>query len=736
VAFANPLPWWALVLVIAAAATLAWHAYRGVAPWPARRYLLSSLRFVTLLLLVVVLMRPTARSGEIDARDTVVPILVDTSRSMAIEDADGSRRIDRARELLSGDLLPALDRQFQVEVLSFGESLASADPSALIAAARRSDLAGALAALRERYRGRRLAGLVVLSDGGETSGALEPQLSSGTLPPVYPIGFGSANVLHDREVLSVTAAEAVLDGSRVSVAVSAMAHDAGPVELRLLENGRPREVRHLRLPADGGPIREIFQVAPAGGAATIYTVEIPPAPGELVPENNRRSVLVQPPSRARRVLLVEGAPGFEHSFLQRALTGDRGLDVDSIVRKGENEQGAQTYYIQAARGRSAALASGYPSDAASLFSYDAVVFANVGGDQLTTAQLDATRDFVARRGGGLLVLGAQSFLSRGLAGTAVEDALPVQLNRRMDTAIPAGSTRAANRAALTDTGKDHPVTQLGGTLEESRTRWEALPPLAGAAALGQPRPGASILATTTAGGASRPLIAVQRYGEGRSMVFAGEAAWRWRMLLPAADRSYETFWRQTVRWLALGATDPVSVFPVPAAAPGDEIVIRAAVRDPAFEPMRDAEVDVRVSGPDGRLQALRGAAEESEADDPAVFTAKFVPEQPGLYRVNVVARRGRDAAGSSTSSLLVGGADVEMSDPRMNTALLERLAAGTGGRVIHASQLDALAGLLRSSALSTARASRRDLWHNGWTFALIITLLAGEWLLRRRWGLR
>jgi hypothetical protein len=31
------------------------------------------------------------------------------------------------------------------------------------------------------------------------------------------------------------------------------------------------------------------------------------------------------------------------------------------------------------------------------------------------------------------------------------------------------------------------------------------------------------------------------------MVFAGEASWRWRMLLPATDRSYETFWKQALR---------------------------------------------------------------------------------------------------------------------------------------------------------------------------------------------
>jgi uncharacterized membrane protein len=735
VSFANPLPWWAFVLVVGAAAALAWQTYRGFSAWPTRRYVLSGLRLLSLLLLVLIVMRPVTRLTVTDTHDVVVPILVDTSRSMAIEDANGKRRIDRAREIVSAELLPAIGPHFQAEVLAFGESLSPAEPASLAATARRSDLVGALAAVRERFRGRPIGGVIVLSDGGDTSGAMARSNPEGAVPPVFAFGVGSIEAGSDREVLSVTAAEAVLDSSRVDLAVSAIAPGArgSSVELRLLENGRPREVRHVQPPADGGLMREVFQVSPSAGAATVYTAEIPVAPGELVPENNSRSVLVQPPSRPRRVLLVEGAPGFEHSFLKRALSADRSLEVDSVVRKGENEQGADTYYVQALRGRGGALTSGYPPDAASLFAYDAIAFANVGGEQLTIAQLEATRDFVARRGGGLLVLGAQSFLNRGLVGTPVEDALPVALDRRVDAAVPAGP-RAGSGVLLTDAGSDHPVTRLAATADESRKRWEGLPPLASAAAIGSTRPGASILATTTAGGASRPLIAVQRYGEGRSMVFAGEASWRWRMMLPSTDRSYETFWRQAIRWLALAATDPVAIYPVAAAGAGEEVVLRVAVRDATFTPIADADVDVRVSGPDGKLQDLRASADA--ADDGGLFSARFTPAQAGLYRLNVSARKGRADAGSTSSALLVGGADTEMSDPRLNTALLERVAAASGGRLVESGQVDALVDALRASTPAAALAVRKDLWHNAWSFAVIIGLLAGEWLLRRRWGLR
>src|SRR5690606_32034128 len=140
-----------------------------------------------------------------------------------------------------------------------------------------------------------------------------------------------------------------------------------PIELRLSADGRPIETRHVAPSHDGAPVHQRFTVSPSADRATVYTVEIPAQPGELVTENNRRSVLVPPQGRTRRVLLIEGAPGFEHTFLKRALSRDTGLDVDAVVRTGQNAEGRNTYFIQAASRRASALASGFPPRRADLF---------------------------------------------------------------------------------------------------------------------------------------------------------------------------------------------------------------------------------------------------------------------------------------------------------------------------------------------------------------------------------
>jgi hypothetical protein len=47
-----------------------------------------------------------------------------------------------------------------------------------------------------------------------------------------------------------------------------------------------------------------------------------------------------------------------------------------------------------------------------------------------------------------------------------------------------------------------------------------------------------------------------------------------------------------------------------------------------------------------------------------------------------------------------------------------------------------LVDALRAAVPAAALSVRRDLWHTGWSFTLILVLLAVEWLVRRRYGLR
>ena len=722
--FSLPVPWWGIAAAVATAATLAWWAYARppVALSARQRAALMAFRLVVLLVLAGVLLRPVGTRPA--PPSGLVAVLIDQSRSMAIADAAGAPRIDRARAVVRDGLEPALaETPFDIETVPFDDS----------------DLAAALDAAAGRLDGRDVAGVVLLTDGVDT-GAGDPVAAAARIgAPVHLIGVGGTEPGPDLEVAGLTAGEALAAGSLIDLTTTVVAHGVGAGigagatrgEVRLLEEGRLVETRRVAAAGDGAAVVETFRVSPDPDLPTVYTVEATGAGEDLVPGNNRRSVLVPPAGRPRRILMIEGAPGYEHSFLKRTWQADPAFVVDAVIRKGQNDRGELTFYVQGDPARAAALAPGYPRTRAELFVYDAVVFGNIEAEFFRPEHLDLTAAFVAARGGGLLLLGPATLRRGSYAGSALEPVLPAALADRL------GLSADGVRLTPTGAGLAHPMLRLGDTPEETRERWNVAPPLAGSIRLGAVRPGAAVLAVAPpARGerADRPLIVAQRYGRGRSLIFAGRGAWRWRMGLPSEDRTYETWWGQVARWLTADARDTTDVTARVTSAAG--VQVQVDVRDEAYRPIVNADVAVVVTDPAGAEMETRAAP---VADEPGRYVASVESETVGgVYQVDVaVTRVGRGVAAETNRTwVLAHGVDPELADPWLRRSRLERIAAAGGGAYLDAAAIDRLPARLQAAAPPPARPVARQIWHHPLVFLLIVALLGTEWTLRRLWGMR
>jgi uncharacterized membrane protein len=739
--FASPLPWWLAVLVAAAVVAAAYWTYRRpAAPLTgAQRAALMSLRTLSLAAIVIFLCRPVTLMPNA-AANAVVPVLVDVSRSMRVADVDGGTRASRASQIVA-DLWPSLSQRFTPELFGVGDGLTALSSDQLHADDRRSDIDGSLASVRARYRGRSVPGVVLISDGVHTS-SMTPAPQSDFDPygmPVYAVSIGSATA-PDREVVAVVAGDPRLGQASVDLRVTAVSRGLGraPFEIRLSANGILVDTRTVTPAVDGSPVTALFAVSPDPVAGAVYTASIPAEADELVVENNSAGALISPAGRSRRVLALYGAPGYDHSFLLRALGRDVGLQIDVVVRKGRDETGAETFLIQAAPGRGAALATGFPATREALFVYDAVLLGNIEAGFLTGPQLSLLADFVAVRGGGLIVSGSRSFVGGGFIGTPLEEVLPLALDERTSglsrELFDTESAPAQYGVGATSEGVTHPVMRIGASPAETLQRWANVPPLAGVSALGGPRPGAAVLAvTTTPNGSVSPLVAVQRYGAGRSLVFPGEASWRWRMLLPATDRTYDSFWRQAVRWVAAPAPEMISFTVSDAPEPGEAVRVVLDVRDREFRPAAGATVEARLTRPAGGVETL---ALQPDPGAQGTFTGSFTPSESGPHRVEAEARLAATTLGTADRWFLVGASDREFADPRVNDAYLRRLALASGGAFVRSEEAGSIPALLNASSGQGAPPVLEDLWDRPVTFGLVVAMLAAEWMLRRRWGLR
>src|SRR5439155_2041856 len=153
--FAAPLPWWLAVLVAAGITAVAVFSYRRplVPLSRLQRSVLIALRTLSLAAVAVFVCRPVIFLPSAASSDMVIPVLVDLSRSMRIADVNGQSRIARASEVLQKTIVPGLAGYGTGEILGIGDTLAPATADRLTPDARRTDLARAIAAARDRYRG-------------------------------------------------------------------------------------------------------------------------------------------------------------------------------------------------------------------------------------------------------------------------------------------------------------------------------------------------------------------------------------------------------------------------------------------------------------------------------------------------------------------------------------------------------------------------------------------------------
>jgi hypothetical protein len=350
---------------------------------------------------------------------------------------------------------------------------------------------------------------------------------------------------------------------------------------------------------------------------------------------------------------------------------------------------------------------------------------SVEAGYFTPLQQELLREFVDRRGGGLLFLGGRFSLSDGgWNGSSLVDLLPTILPNNRNT-----FHRNPAFAELTAAGSDSPITRLMDDPAKNIDRWKRLTYLMDYQDAGTPKPGATVLAQLHSGGRTLPLLVTQNYGRGRTAVMATSGTWRWQMSQPLGDPAHDLFWQQLLRWLVLDSPGQVVVTtPAQTLMDDGQIQLTASVRDQDYLPVTDAKVTAHLIGPDG-LSALVDMT--PAADSPGEFHANWTAGKPGSYLAEVTAS-GQTENGTLPFQRIDGVA--ENFHTEQNRELLEKLASETGGRYWKPDELGRLPNEISYSDAGISVRDIKELWNMPVVFLWLLLLISTEWLLRRRWG--
>jgi uncharacterized membrane protein len=740
--FAFTAPWsvMALLAVAGTAAVVTILSY-SMAKGDTRttdRVVLSTLRLLTVAVLLFSLFRPSLILTSVVPQRNFVGVLIDDSRSMTIADADGRLRSDFIAETFGPErsqLLVELEDRFTLRFFRFGKAVQRIGGiGELTYAESATDLGSAMVRVQEELAGVPLSGLVVLTDGADNSG--EP-LAESLVPiqaaslPVYPVGLGESSLSPDIQVSRVEMPRTVLVGTSLSVdvVVSHRGYQGRTVQLVVEDAGQIIATEEVELGPDGEPVIAQVWIEAAESGPRLLQFRMPLQDDERVLENNVREVLVDVRDRTEKVLYFEGEPRWEVKFIRRALADDENVRVVVLQRTAENK------FYRLNVDDSEELAAGFPRTREELFPYRAIILGSVEASFFTRDQLTMLADFVSERGGGLLVLGGRrAFAEGGYDGTPVADALPVFL----DDELSGGAKYFAElKVTPTRAGLTHPVTQLGEGQGDTEERWAAMPPLTSVNPITRLKPGATALLT---GGDDRDparqiVLAHHRYGRGTVIAFPIQDSWIWQMHadVPLEDMTHEMFWRRLLRWLVAGVPDMVTVQAKrDQIEPGQAVEIRAELSDSAYVEVNDGNVVATIAGPSGEPTDL---VLDWTVEEDGEYAASFTPVQPGLYEITVRADRGGTPMGEGRTFVHAMASQDEFFDASMRETTLRRIAEETGGRFYTPETVSSLPEDISFTGAGVTLTEERDLWDMPILLLLLLTLIGSEWAYRRARGL-
>jgi len=624
--------------------------------------------------------------------------------------------------------------------------------------------------LIDRHRGQPLAGFLFLTDGVVPD--LDPATTAG-LPPVYPVIFGSDTPERDIAVGTPTVTQTSFEDAPVTIQVDVTATGFPGQELvaRLepvqdtanpsAANDRPPVEQVVTVPRESNKTVVRMQVRPVGAGVSFYRLRVTPKePGvaEALTANNETIVAVDRGSGQQRLLYVGGRPSWDYKFLSRAIMADEQTQLVSLVRiakrepkfefrgragessnplfrgfgnqsKEDVERYDKPVLVRLGAEDESELQGGFPKRAEELFRYRAVILDDVEADFFSQDQMALLEKYVSERGGGLLMMGgAESFREGKFERTKIGEMLPVYLRGNAVSATPGSEWRLS----LSREGWLEPWVRLRKGEVEEKSRLADMPGFDVVNLVGEPKPGASVVAKIGDGSRELPAMVAQRFGRGRSAALLIGDFFQSGMGDEARQNDLARAWRQLVRWMVADVPDRIEVRAEEAA---EVVKIRVSAKNERFEPMDHARVTLAIAPTNPGTPPVILPAEPS-ATEAGVFEATYVPRMSGGYRVEAtVGGDDGKVAGVAQTGWTTNLAATEYRDLRPNRAAMELIAKRTGGRVLKPDELADFVRELPNEKVPVTETWTQPLWHTPWVMLAALLCFMLEWGLRRRNGL-
>ncbi|MGD9009012.1 MAG: vWA domain-containing protein, partial [Desulfobacteraceae bacterium] len=332
------------IMVLMAVAWVSWHSTRRAPDgW---RVAVTACRILAVGGVLLLLLDLGHRQDRIQTLDASWAIMLDESASMRFVDGDTGSRFQAARQIVKEAFEQSKDPK-KIKLYGFSGTVAERDAGALAQQTPDGDdtqivESGLNLLLREKTRGSKLLGILLLSDGRQPAPRSPEPLALRAAAqniPIFPVVLGGPVPSKDLALKFSRRRFVSFAGQPFAFRGEVVNHRMGPVSAEIfLRDGAGKTLDQTRLLVrenERSPFQ--FNLTLDKPGYYEYILETPLRQGESDRANNSMGLGAFVLSERLNVMMLEGEPYWDTKFLSHLLRAQTNISMTAVFRVAEDK---------------------------------------------------------------------------------------------------------------------------------------------------------------------------------------------------------------------------------------------------------------------------------------------------------------------------------------------------------------------------------------------------------------
>ena len=651
--------------------------------------LLAAMRFGVVTLIAFFLLKPLIKTIQREVEKPIIIIAQDNSQSLSLVKDSAMYKTTYLDQLKS--LKDALGEDYDVRSYSFGDQIREGLDSISLQE-KETNFSGLLEEINTKFAGRNLGALIIGSDGIYNKGSNPIYAYNKLNAPVYTVALGDTTVRKDALIAEVAANRLAYLNNKFPISVSVEGRKCAGETVQLTVSHKGNTVFSQPVTFDGNRSSKTIDLTQDAKTVGLqkYTVTISNLNGEITYANNRKDVFIEVLDSRQKVLILASSPHPDVNAMREAIASNDAYSISTELVSKFN---------------------------GNINDYNLIIFHQLpsSGSQ----GLNLVKNAIDQNIPSLFIWGANTDFN---AFNALGLGYALSGYRNTNTDINAAIMEGYSLFQIEKITSDLIATA---------------PPLSVPFGDFEVSPGANIFVRQQVGqiSTSKPLIAFNKKNENKIGLIAGEGIWRWRI---NAFRQFEThdvfngMVSKMVQYLA--SKEDKSLFRVNGPTDFPEniaISFDAELYNASYEAVIDKEISMVIKNEEGRefpytFSPLNGRYKLNAGSLPVgnyTYVASTVSEGQTLKEIG---------------EFSVSPLQAELTNTIADHKLLAQFARENGGEMVYPDAVSSLVEKIKAreeiTSVSYETKQLNDLINFRWLLFLILLLLGGEWLLRKRAG--